>query len=135
MNKRIIISILLVYLCWFVLDFLLHSVILAGAYESTAYLWRPMAEIKIGLMQVVSIITAASFVLVYTLWFKEYNVATGLKYGLVFGLGYGVSMGYGTYSVVPIPYWMAFAWCFGTLLECVVAGLVIGLLVKKPEQI
>ncbi|MBW7997119.1 MAG: hypothetical protein FVQ81_11235 [Candidatus Glassbacteria bacterium] len=132
MNKRVLIAILLVYLCWFALDFVIHEMILGDTYEATARFWRPMAEMKRGLLQVVSIIAATSFVLIYSLWFKEQSAMAGLKYGLLFGLGTGVGMGYGMYSVMPIPYFMAFTWFMGTVVEAGVAGLVTGLVVREP---
>jgi len=67
MYKRVLIAILLVYLAWFGLDFVIHQLILGGAYAATAQFWRPMEEMKMGLMQIVSVVAAASFVLVYAL--------------------------------------------------------------------
>jgi len=46
------------------------------------------------------------------------------------GFGAGVAMGYGSYSVMPIPYHMALTWFLGTLAEALVAAVVVGLLVK-----
>jgi hypothetical protein len=132
MNKRIPIAILLVYLAWFGLDFVLHQLILGEAYEATAQFWRPMEEMKMGLMQIVTVISASAFVLVYALWFKEHSPLAGLKYGLLFGFGAGVSMGYGMYSVMPIPYAMAATWCWGFFVEAAVAGLIAGLVIRRP---
>lgn len=131
MNKRIIIAILLVYLCWFALDFLIHNVILADAYAATAQFWRPMEEMKMGLMQVVSVVAASVFVLIYALWFKQHSVASGLKYGLLYGIGGGIGMGYGMYSVMPIPYILAITWFLGTVVEASAAGLITGLVIRK----
>ncbi len=55
----------------------------------------------------------------------------GLKYGLLFGLSAGVPMGYGSYSVMPIPYYMAFTWCFGSVVEALVGGLIIGSIIRE----
>ena len=35
-------------------------------------------------------------------------------------------MGYGSYVVMPIPYSMALTWFLGSLVEAVVAGLIVG---------
>ncbi len=131
MNRRTLIAILRVYLCWLALDFLIHNIILADAYAATAQFWRPMAEMKMGLMQVVSIVGASAFVLVYALWFKEHSVGSGLKYGLLYGVGVGTGMGYGMYSVMPIPYFMAFTWFMGMVVEAAAAGLITGLVVRR----
>ena len=134
MSKRVLIAILLIYVVWCGLDFVMHTVILGRAYEATAWLWRPMPEMKMGLMQVVSLVMATAFVLIYALWFKEHGVKQGLKYGLVYGLGSGVSMGYGTYSVMPIPYYMALTWFLGIMIEMSVAGVIAGLIVKRSQK-
>jgi len=43
-------------------------------------------------------------------------------------------MGYGTYSVMPIPYIMALVWFLGTLVEAVLGGLLAGLMVPAAKQ-
>jgi hypothetical protein len=40
-------------------------------------------------------------------------------------------MGYGSYSVMPIPYKMAFIWFFGSVVETTSGGLLLGLIIKK----
>ncbi len=119
------------FVLWSALDFIIHGLILNTAYEATADLWRPMEEMKMGLMRIVVLISSICFVLIYALFFSEKGIGTAVKYGLLFGLGTGISFGYGSYSVMPIPYKMAFVWFVGSLVETVSAGLVIGLIIKK----
>jgi hypothetical protein len=40
-------------------------------------------------------------------------------------------MGYGTFSVMPIPYQMAFIWYCGTVVEGAVTGLIVGAICGK----
>ncbi|MDA0745255.1 MAG: hypothetical protein O2954_01975 [bacterium] len=128
--KRTLIATAAVFVAWSILDFLIHAVILESAYAATSQLWRPMEEMKMGVMYITTFITAFSFASIYTKFFAKQNLFTGLKYGLWFGLAAGVSMGYGTYAVMPIPYYLAFTWFLGTLVECAVGGILLGLLVK-----
>ena len=132
MIKRTILATLAVYVAWSVLDFIMHGVILSSSYEATANLWRPMEEMKMGLMYVVVLISTLTFVSIYAYFFKERTLATGLKYGLLFGVGVGSGMGYGTYSVMPIPYEMAMVWFLGTVVETTVGGILVGLII--PSQ-
>jgi hypothetical protein len=129
--KRIILAILAVFVCWAVLDFVFHGLILASSYAATPQLWRPMAEMKMGLMYFTVLITAAAFVYIYARFVTDKGTKTAALYGLVFGIGSGISMGYGTYSVMPIPYAMAFVWFAGAVIEFTIGGLVAGLIVKK----
>lgn len=131
MLKRIVLAVVAVFVAWSALDFVIHGVILAKSYGDTAQLWRPMEQMKMGLMQVVKIITAAAFVCLYAFFVGNKSVKRGLLFGLVFGLGVGISMGYGTYAVQPIPYKIAITWFLGTLVSTGVAGLLAGWIVKE----
>lgn len=130
MVKKTVLAIIALFILWSILDFVIHGVLLTEAYKATAELWRPMEEMKMGLMRIVVLISAITFVLIYTLFFREKNMKTALKYGLLFGLGAGVSLGYGSYSVMPMPYSMAFTWFLGVLIEATLGGLVIGVMLR-----
>jgi hypothetical protein len=131
--KKTVIAIIAVFILWSVLDFVIHGVFLGEAYKATAELWRPMEEMKMGLMRIVVLISSIMFVLIYALFFSEKNIKTALKYGLLFGIGAGVSMGYGSYAVMPIPYNMAFTWFWGTLIEVTLGGLVVGIIIRDKS--
>jgi len=129
--KKTIISILAVFVVWSVMDFVIHGVILSSSYAATAALWRPMGEMKTSLMHFTAFIASLTFVLIYSLLISQKGISTGLKYGVLFGLSVGVPMGYGSYSVLPIPYHMAFTWCFGSVVEAIVGGLIIGAIIRE----
>lgn len=130
--KKLLLSILAVFVAWQILDYLIHGVILMDAYESTKELWRPMDEMSMPLMMLVSILVAAAFCYIYYAFISNKSLNTALKFSLVFGLAMGISFGYGSYTVMPIPYSMAFVWFLGTVIEAVVAGLIVGMIIK-PE--
>ncbi|MCB0834717.1 MAG: hypothetical protein KDC45_14710 [Bacteroidetes bacterium] len=130
MAKKLIIGTVAVFVAWSVLDFVLHGVLLQKAYADTASLWRPMEEMKMGVMYTVTLIASVTFVFLYAKMVTKTGLNSGLLYGLLIGILWGVSFGYGTYSVMPIPYYMAMTWFFGTIVECTVAGALVGLLVK-----
>ena len=90
-----------------------------------------MDEMKMGVMYVAGLIATVAFVVVFARFFSKKEIISGLKYGLWFGLGAGVSMGYGTYSVMPIPYHMAFTWFFGSIIEGAVGGVILGAIIKE----
>lgn len=133
MMKRIVLAVIAVFVLWQVLDFVIHGLILMKTYQETASLWRPMAEMKMGLMRLVGLLTATAFVCLYAWLIRAKSVATGLSYGLVFGVASGVSMGFGTYCVMPIPLFLAVVWCAGTLIEMALGGALVGWIVKEPE--
>ncbi len=130
MSKRNILAIIAVFFTWSVMDFIMHNVILSETYAATAQLWRPMEEMKMGLIYLTGIVSAITFVLIYAMFFAEKSVIRGVQYGMLFGLGAGFAMGYGSYSVMPIPYTLAFVWFIGSLVEATVGGIVVGLIIK-----
>ncbi len=129
--QRTVLAVLAVFVLWSAMDFVIHGMVLASPYALTPQLWRPMAEMKTGLMYLTVLIAAASFVGVYAWFIADKSVKTAVRYGLVFGIGSGISMGYGSYSVMPLPYQIALGWFLGSLIEAVAAGWITGMIVKK----
>ncbi len=131
MAKKIIYSVIVVFVVFSILDYVVHELILGASYQATANLWRPMTQMKMGLMYVVVFLSSIAFVCLYALFVGNRGIKTGFFFGLIYGLGSGISMGYGTYSVMPIPYHMAFTWCWGSVIEFTIAGLIVGAICGK----
>ena len=129
--KRTILGVLAVAGAWSALDFVIHGLILRSSYEATARLWRPMPEMKLGVLYLAVLIAALAFVCIYVRLVAEKGLGSGVKYGLLFGLATGVSMGYGTYAVMPIPAHMALVWFIGSLVEATVGGIIVGSIIRK----
>jgi hypothetical protein len=130
MTKKILLAGVAVFVAWSVLDFIIHGLILQPSYAATPGLFRPQAEMNMLLMYIVVLLAALAFAAAFGWFVSPKNPMTGLKYGLVVGFGAGVSMGYGSYSVMPIPYVMALVWFLGSWVEFAVAGLIVGAIEK-----
>ena len=130
MTKRTVLAVIVVFVAWQIMDFLLHGVLLPSTYAETASLWRPEAEMKMGLMRLVGGGAALAFVCLYAWLIRPKSIFMGLSYGMLFGLGTGISMGFGSYCVMPIPATLAVAWAVGAFVEAVVAGALAGWIVK-----
>jgi len=133
MVKKILLGGLAVFVAWEILDFVIHGLILGSTYATLGNMFRAQADMKMGLMAVVTLIGALAFAAVYAWFVSPKSLATGVKYGLVWGFGGGVMMGYGSYAAMPIPYVMALAWFLGTWVEFTVAGLLAGLIIKPTQ--
>ena len=59
MRKRIVFAVITVFVAWQILDLVIHGLLLMKTYEATASLWRPMTEMKFGLMRLVGLVAAA----------------------------------------------------------------------------
>jgi len=135
MLKRVLVATAAVFVAWSVPDFAIHGVILRSVYAQTPALWRPMGEMKMVLMYATVLVAAACFVGIFAHLVQPKSIGAGIEYGLLFGIGTGISMGYGTYSVMPISEDMAFTWFVGSVIEAVVAGIITAIMLKpKKEQ-
>ena len=131
MVKRIILAILAVFVAWSMLDFVLHGLLLQSTYEATANLWRPMDQINMPLLYFVTLVFTTCFVLIYSFFIEQKSLKNGIRFGVLFGLATGISMGFGSYAYMPIPLTLAFSWFIGSWLEAIVAGAIVGAIIKN----
>lgn len=128
--KRVLLAAVTVFVAWSLLDFLLHGMILQPTYEATAALWRPMPEMKMGLMHLTNAFAAIGLTILYSRFVQPKSLRRGLNFGALWGLIHGITMGYGSYSYMPIPYHLAFAWFAGSVVAGAIGGIMLGALVK-----
>ena len=131
MTKRTIWAVVAVFIAWSILDFILHGLLLRSSYEATANLWRPMGQMKMPLMYFVTLVFSACFALIYGLLVGQKSLAAGIRFGALFGLATGISMGFGSYSYMPIPLTLAWSWFFGSWIEAITAGAIVGAIMKS----
>ena len=131
MGKRTILAVVAVFLAWSLLDVVIHQLILMGEYGATADLWRPPDEIMIGLIYLVTLISAGVFVSIYKLLICRKELGRAVQYGLLFGAAIGIGMGYGSFAVMPFTHTIALVWFLGTVVQGGVGGALMGLLVKE----
>ncbi|MFA7382766.1 MAG: hypothetical protein WC001_04895 [Desulfurivibrionaceae bacterium] len=134
MTKRTIWAVVTVFAVWSILDFILHGLFLQATYEATANLWRPMDQMNMPLLYFVTLVFAVCFVLIYGFLVGEKSLASGLLYGALFGLATGISMGFGSYSYMPIPLTLAWSWFVGTWIEAITAGAIVGVIMKPAAR-
>lgn len=132
--KRTLLAIVAVFIAWSVLDIVIHGILLQSTYEATASLWRPMDDMNMPLMYLVTLAYTTCFVAIYDLMISGKSFTTGIKYGVLFGLAAGISMGFGSYSYMPIPLALAWSWFFGILVEAIVAGALVGIILKPEAE-
>ena len=131
MAKRTIWAIVAVFLAWSIMDFILHGLFLRSTYEATANLWRPMDQMNMPLMYFVTLVFTLCFVLIYGLLVGQKSLASGIRFGALFGLATGISMGFGSYSYMPIPLTLAWSWFIGSWIEAITAGAIVGAIMKS----
>ncbi|MDH3251254.1 MAG: hypothetical protein OEM41_00605 [Ignavibacteria bacterium] len=135
MNKKIWIGFVVVFVVISILEFIVNSVLLKGAYESTANLWRPVAEMKIWLFYVVYAFQAFFLTLIFSKGYEGKGVAEGARFGLYVGLLFAIPMAYGSYAAMPITYSLALQWFLYGLAEFVIVGIVLALVFGKQAVV
>jgi hypothetical protein len=115
-------------------DFLVHGVFMKESYEQTASLWRPEEAMKtygIWLM-LGQIIISIGFVALFTKAFKRGGIAEGAIYGflvaLIFSGHYLI-----WYAVSPYPKNMLISWIVATIIELVLAGIIVAFIYKTKS--
>ena len=79
--KRILMATVVIFIAWSVMDFVIHGLLLKPVYDATASPWRPMDEMNMPLMYLVTLIFTVCFVLIYQM-IERKSLATGIRYGL-----------------------------------------------------
>jgi hypothetical protein len=131
MLKRTILAVAAVFIAWSGMDFILHGLLLQSTYEATANLWRPMDQMNMPLMYFVTLVFTVCFVLIYGLLVGQKSLVSGIKFGALFGLATGITMGFGSYSYMPIPLTLAWSWFFGSWIKAIAAGAIIGAILRS----
>ena len=139
MNKcRWVVASIVVAVVTTLLEFAFHGILLKDAYQATAAIWRPQAEMM-RLMPLGWLTTLfISFILVY-IYHRGYEgrgkpVVEGVRFGFWIGLFMGVPASVWTYIMVPMPANLALSWFFISMVDFLVAGLIIGL-IYRPKVV
>lgn len=131
--KRLLLAGVSILLVWSLIDVLLHRLSLAPFYEANPSLWRPFGEMNVTLIYLVILTLIAIFVGTYKILVRPKSLATGLLFGALIGLALGMSAGFGTYIHMPIPLPLAWGWLFGGWLKGLVAGALLGSMIRDSE--
>jgi multidrug transporter EmrE-like cation transporter len=133
MIKRATSASFLIFLLWGAIDYLLHGLLLKPTYEASAHLWRAQSEMNLLLIYLIVVILIVCFVSIYSLLISNKSLSTGVAYGALSGLATGVGVGFGTYIHMPVPLALAWGWCLGGWLKGIVAGAIVGAMVKPSR--
>ncbi len=133
MNRtRLIISAVVVFIVFQIMEYLVHEVILKSTYMSLASLWRPEAEFqsKMWIMMLTGLVWSFLFAYFYAKACKSGGLMTGIRYGFLMGLFFVLPMSFNWYVILPIPYNLALTWFLFGMGEIIIAGIIVALLYK-----
>jgi len=134
-GKQCLIASVVVFVVFFIVEYVVHGIFLKEIYQETADLWRPEADMKkmMWFMWLGYLIFSPIFVCIYSKGYEEgkSGIGQGFRYGLSIGLLIAPLSALGWYAVLPIPGQLAVCWLVTGIIEFTLLGLVVGLIYKK----
>ena len=134
MNKKLWITFIVVFIVYFILDWLVNGVLLHSTYmaEEVAKIMRPEAEItsNMWIFVICDLFYTFFFTLIFSKGFENKGWMEGVRFGFYVGLMVSLPMAYGTYGSMTIPYTLALQWFLYGLVMNIVIGIVAALLYK-----
>ncbi len=129
--KKILISTVAVFVAIFIMDYIIHELILKSTYQAMGDMMRHGEDFKFGVMLLVTLITSFCLSFIYAKFVNPKSTNNAILFGFLLGIAHGVGMGYGTYASMPIPYYLAFSWFISTVIELSIVGFVMGMIIKE----
>ena len=131
--KRYIAASLAVYVIYLALGFLIHGVILAPTYQSIKGVWRPDLTSKMWIEWMDGFLISFLFTYIFTKGYEGKGIMEGVRFGLIVGLLISIPVAYGTYMIIPIPYYLALEWFLYGTAQAMVLGVVAAAVYKPAE--
>ena len=119
------------------LEFLIHGVLLSGAYQTTASLWRPEDQMKslFPLLILAEFLFGVFFGLVYAQGYepRRERMGQGFRYGLIMAFMIAPMNSLVWYAMLPIPVSLCVQWLAAGFIEIVFLGLAASFIYKPAE--
>jgi hypothetical protein len=136
-TKKWLVASVAAFVALFVMDWILHGSILAGAYEATKdkgyWLSQEMMHHRAWAIWVGQLVFAGMFALIYAKGCEgKPGLGEGFRYGLYVGFLTAVPRFFIGYAVFPYPANIAVVWLVAGVIESIILGLIVGALYKKP---
>ena len=132
--SKYLITTVVVFVVYELLDFIIHSLLLSGKYEALegTGLFREDMDSKMWIMFVTAAIFSIFFVYLYHYFVNGYKSGwkAGLYYGLIIGFLMIIINMFNQYAVYPVPEDLTWLWVIYGIIEIAIIGLIAGFLYK-----
>lgn len=131
--KRFIVSSIVVFLAFEVMELVIHMGILKPTYQALAHLWRPEADMmsKMWILHASTLFFSFLFVYIFSKGYENKGLAEGLRYGLVIGLLMNIPIASHNHVIYPVPLSLCLQWLLYGTIEFILAGLVLAVVYRK----
>jgi hypothetical protein len=130
---RYVLGSIIIFLFFYIMEWLFHGLILSGWYNEAGGLLRP--DLEAGglywLMLLGLLILAFGFTFVFLKGYENKGVAEGFRYGLYVGLAFFVSTSLIGYGVFPLTAKILIAWIIGYPVIMILGGMIFAAVYKK----
>jgi len=135
MNKKLWLGFGAVFVLAVLLDMLVNNFLMMKEYMETAQLWRPQAEIKMGVILIVELFFAFFFTFIFSKGYQGKGWIEGLRYGFYVSMMMNVAGAYMTYATMPVPYMLALKWFLLGTLQYMIYGAALGLIYGEQATV
>jgi hypothetical protein len=137
-TRRLLISIIVVFVAITVTDILIHGVWLSSRYGETNELWRPEDEMSsgkyMGWLHAGHALAAITFTILWAAGFAApaAKISSAVKFGLCMAL-FSQAHTLITYGVQPVPLDIIGKWFLGGIVQGIILGVVVFYTYKPRE--
>ncbi len=132
--KRYIIASFAAFILFEIFNFVIHGLILAGAYEATAAIWRSDMDSIMWIIYLVDLVKAFLFVYIFIKGYQARGWHEGLRFGFIIGLFVSLGTGFESYATYPIPFSMALQWFIYGVVQFILCGILTALIYKPLKK-
>ena len=131
--KKVLIGFVFVFIAMILSSIIIDGIILSSTYESLKNVWRPDISSNMWLLYIVMLVGSFFFSFVFAKGYENKGILEGLRYGLYIGIWMSVSMAYGIYAMIDIPYTLALQWLIFGIIKYVLCGVVLAIVFAKVK--
>jgi len=122
--KRYLAASLAVFAVSLLLGYVIHGVILKPTYDSIQGVWRPDMASKMWIEWLNAFLVSFLFLYIFIKGYEGRGIMEGVRFGLIMGLFLSIPVAYGTFMIIPIPYYLALEWFLYGTVQTMVLGAV-----------
>lgn len=133
--KRYLAAGFAVFITFQVLDYFIHSIILAPVYASLANVWRPDMMSLMWMMPLTSFLFSYLMAWIFVKGYEDRGIMEGVRFGILMCLFANGIGGLSQYSMYPLPFSLIVKWFLFGLPEFILAGIVLSLVYKNRGEV
>jgi hypothetical protein len=128
--KRFLVASLVIYVVVQAMEFAFNELFMKSANESLKTLWRQQMSSRTWVMYVLSALIALLFTYIFIKGREGKGIAEGVRFGIIIWLFFSVPMNVSMWVMLPIPHTIILRWLLFSLLEMLVAGILVAVIYK-----